>query len=556
MQLLGKAQDKAFWQEVREKECFSSILRKLKKEYGKLLDEGPLQCHKYREYKMFWTTGERKVYEKSYNVFRNRLDMATVLALVYPEEDAYLDDLMDTVYAICDEYSWCWPAHQGALEINDNCHIDLLASMTAAQLAEVYTVLEDRLEPLIKNRIKAEIDRRVIKPYLATDNYGWWERGDTNWTAVCVGDISRAIMLMRPELMDDALIKRTLESIESYLTGFDDSGVCFEGMGYWRYGVGHFVNYSDMIYKFTDGKINFFEREKVKNIASFYQKMFLSGDVGISFSDGGGAMRYPVFLLHYLKNKYPSDVLVYDKAYAHWDCMTLRSYIWYDDVIFNNPAPDTVGFDFFSADAQWMIKRTANYGFAAKGGSNGEPHNHNDVGSFIFAKEGEHVFTDMGGGLYSRQYFDESTRYTFIECSSKGHSVPIIDDVCQSYGKEFKAKDAKYENGVFSVDIAGAYECEGLNSIVREFKMTETDVAATDTFDYTGNGKIVDRIATRHEPKVVSEGLVTAGKGSISFDPQVCDLAINSQQDSRDNTIWFIDFTLKKGVRSITYLMK
>ena len=103
MNLLGKATDKNFWQSIKNEPCFESILRKLKKEYGKMLEEGDLKCHKYREFKTFFTTGERKVYEKQYNLFRNRAEAAAILSLIYPENTEYLDDLMDTLYDICDE---------------------------------------------------------------------------------------------------------------------------------------------------------------------------------------------------------------------------------------------------------------------------------------------------------------------------------------------------------------------------------------------------------------------------------------------------------------------
>ena len=48
---------------------------------------------------------------------------------------------------------------------------------------------------------------------------------------------------------------------------------------------------------------------------------------------------------------------------------------------------DKVCAEYYAPDAQWFIKRTPFYGFAVKGGCNNEHHNHNDVGSFIFAKK-------------------------------------------------------------------------------------------------------------------------------------------------------------------------
>ena len=53
------------------------------------------------------------------------LDSAVLLALIYPEEEKYIVRLMDQIYAICDEYTWCLPAHQGKLEKNNNCKIDI-----------------------------------------------------------------------------------------------------------------------------------------------------------------------------------------------------------------------------------------------------------------------------------------------------------------------------------------------------------------------------------------------------------------------------------------------
>lgn len=551
MNLLGKAQDKEFWAEVRKKECYESVLRRLKREYGKLVEEGPLKSHKYSEFKLFWTTGERKTYEKSHTKFRQRMEGAAILALIYPENQEYLDDLMDTIYAVCDEYTWCWPAHQGSLEINNNCHIDLVASMTASQLAEIYTLLYDRLEPLIKNRIVAEINRRVIEPFLATEYYDWWEKNDSNWSAVCIGGVARAMMLIRPEGMTPDFIARVRESLDSYLSGFDAKGMCLEGIGYWRYGFGHFVMCTEMLRRFTDGEIDYFKLDKVRFIASSYQKCFLSGEIGLSFSDGGGPMRYPVYLLHFLKNEYPDDVLVYDSIYSSWDCMAFRSYTWYDDDIASSTAPDDTSFEFYTDDAEWFIKRTATYGFAGKGGHNGEHHNHNDVGSFIFAKEGRHVFTDPGGGLYSRQYFGEE-RYTYLEASSKGHSVPIVDGTYQSAGKSFAASDASYENGVFSIDIAGAYECEGLYSIKRSFSFTDDRVTLTDTFDCEDGKKLVQRIVTRFAPEKISDGNIKVDCGGVLYNPDVCVAEISSENDSRGNPLYIIDFVLGNGVKSST----
>ena len=554
MNLLGKAQDKEFWKYVREADCFKDQLEKLKKAYDANMATGDLLTLKYREFKLFWTTGNRTVYEKQFGIRRERANLCTILSLVYPEEQRYLDDLMDALFAICDEYSWCLPAHHGKLEVNDNARIDLTGATTAAQLAEIYTVLEDRLEPLIKNRIKAEIDRRIVATFCPVERY-WWERGTMNWTSVCVGSVGQALMLMRPDIVDDKFIDRLNASMDSFLTGFDNMGICYEGAAYWEYGFGHFVTYAEMVRRYTDGRVDYFKQEKVKNVSTFFQKMFLAGDMGVSFSDGGKQLRYNVYLQHFLKSEYPDDVLVYKTEFGRWGCTGIRDYTWYCDEYHKNPATDGEAFELYAPEAQWMVKKTGSYGFAAKGGCNNEFHNHNDVGSFIFAKGCDHVFTDPGGGVYTRQYFAEDTRYTLVECSSRGHSVPIIGGKNEKFGREFAATDVKYENGVFSMDIAGAYALDELKSLKRVFTLKEDTVTVTDEFDYTGNGELIDRVVTTLEPKL-GDGTVTAGIGELVYDPSECEVALSSEKTSRGATVWFIDLKLKDGVNKITYRLR
>ena len=552
-QLMGRAQDKEFWAYVRDAQCYKPLIERLKKEYDANMATGDLLNLKYSEFKLFWTTGNRTIYEKQFGIRRARANLCTILSLIYPEEQRYLDELMDTVYAICDEYSWCLPAHHGKLEDNDNARIDLTASTTAAQLAEIYTVLEDRLEPLIKNRIKAEIDRRIVATFCPRDHY-WWERGTMNWTAVCVGSVGRALMLMRPDIVNEAFIERLNASMDSFLTGFDSKGICFEGAAYWSYGFGFFVTYAEMVRRYTDGRVDFFKREKVKNVATFFQKMFLSGNKGVSFSDGGKLLQYNVYLLHFLKSEYPDDILVYKPEFGYWNFASIRDYTWYCEEYAANPASDMASYELYADEAQWMVKKTNAYGFAAKGGNNNEFHNHNDVGSFIFAKDGDHVFTDPGGGVYTRQYFSADTRYLCVECSSRGHSVPIIGGEVQKFGKQYAASDAKYEDGVFSLEMAGAYAVEGINSVKRSFAMSEDSVTVTDSFD-CGDMSIIDRVVTRIEP-AVSEGCVRAGAGELTFDPELCSVTVGSELDSRSNTIWFIDLVPINGAKTVSYTMR
>ena len=554
--LLGKAMDKEFWEQVRVKDCFREYREHMHKVWDENCEGQTLTSLRYRDFKVYFVNGDRAPYSKDYYWRRRALMASAMLSLIYPDEEKYLDYLMDTVYAICDEYTWCLNAHQPDLETNNNCHIDLFAAETACSLAETYHILGDRLDPLIKNRIVAEIDRRITVPY-REKRFGW-EKATHNWNAVCTGSIGCTFMLMHPEMMDE-MKPRFDANLEYFLSGFKDDGMCMEGCHYWHYGFGHFVIYADMIRNFTNGETDYFKREKVKTVATFIQKAFISKDAIISFSDGSRSHKFHMGLVHYLKSEYPDTVVAYDKSFSYIasSCArfaaAVRGATWLCEDYYYNPTPDGAAAEYYAADSQMLIKRTRNYGFAAKAGNNSEPHNHNDIGSFIFAKNGRQVLLDHGSGPYSKQYFHKDTRYSFIECSSSGHSVPVVGGVYQSTGAQYAARDVAFENGVFKMDIAGAYACEGLASVKRSFSFTDEAVTLTDTFDYSGEGAIVDRIVTMIAP-VIDENAkkIVIEDTELLYDPEKYGVVVLNEKDTSGVQMYLIDFTLKKGVREFT----
>ena len=104
------------------------------------------------------------------------------------------------------------------------------------------------------------------------------------------------------------------------------------------------------------------------------------------------------------------------------------------------------------------------YAFAIKGGHNKEEHNHNDIGSFIFADDSGQILADLGCMEYTKANFDPKTRYTLLQNSSLGHSVPIIDGKGQSEGSEFFGTVIKKDEEGFVVELKDAYDVEIENS--------------------------------------------------------------------------------------------
>ena len=231
MKLLGRGQDPNFWTGLKDKKEFQRYVSELHEYWQNRGEAFEIKALPYSKWKLFWETGDRGEYEGVYFERRCFIEHVLPLSLIYPEKKEYLEKLCDVIFAVLDEYTWCLPAHQGQRDKNDNTRIDLFAAETGFYMAIIYTLIGDRLDPLIKDRIVTEIDRRIFNTLLSCENYGWWEVGKSNWTAVCTGAVGCTMMLMRPELFDDKMQARLMKAMQGFLDGFADDGVCTEGCG-------------------------------------------------------------------------------------------------------------------------------------------------------------------------------------------------------------------------------------------------------------------------------------------------------------------------------------
>lgn len=560
--LLGRAQDPAFWADVRDGEVYRSLREQLLARWEAEGKED-IPALNYSAYRRFVFDGDRDTYEKPYFKRRRALNVAAVLALIYPERQEYLVKLMDLIYAICDEYTWCLPAHQTELGVNNNRHIDLFAAETGFCLAEIYTLLGERLEPLIADRIRVEIDRRIVRSFLETRFF--WEKVGSNWAAVCTGSVSCTFMLMRPDLCS-SLEERFSAAMNYFLGGFGPDGVCEEGFAYWCYGFGFFTVWADMIRTFTEGRVDWFRLDKVKVVAPFLSRMYLTEGCTVSFSDTGRTGRFNLGVLHYLKNEYPDEVILPDPAYSEmmdacgrW-CTFLRTFTWMREEYLHATADAAADMTYFAPSVHWLIKRGARYSFAAKGGHNLEPHNHHDVGSFILAADGRQILTDPGGGVYSRQYFS-GPRYTFVSCGSHGHSVPYFgtdEDRAergffygyQKDGKQFAARDVVFEGNTLTMDIAPAYGEPAVRRVMRTFVLEDNGLTLRDEFDVEGGLPITERLVSL-APYTLGEGIAVTDGVTLVFDPMLCDVFVAVGDFRPGEDVYFLDLRLKEGVTSL-----
>lgn len=566
MEPLKRAKDKCFWQQVRTDQKYAALIERVKKIFAESRTQ-PVAPLPYSARKQFKVTGSRHEFEKPYFMRRQYLTSSALLTLIYPEEDCYLKELQDVIWATLEEFSWALPAHTAnPRDLPAETCIDLFAAESGFSLAEIYYLLSDRLDREITERIKAETERRIINSYL-TRSFGW-EKDKGNWAAVCAGCVAGTFMYLAPERFD-SVSERINDTMQCFLESFTDEGVCEEGLTYWQYGFGTFVWFADLLFQLTDGKKDYFASEKVEKVASFAQKNFICGNQVVSFSDSMRNVKIQGALVSFLANRYPQSVHTLPAALTNWIygntlsndgnwIRCIRDFVYFD-LSDEKGRIEKQNYDFIGSGQ--VIVNSEQYSLAVKANHNGEPHNHNDVGTFILSTGKGQIFCDLGAGQYSSGYFAEESRYDYLCTSSRGHSVPIINGAYQKAGKEYRGSIA-HEGNEITVEMAGAYGQSAVISATRKFRCFEDRIELCDRFlSKGGNAEYTERFVTLIQPNV-SDGCVTVGNVKLSFDKACTSVLVSSEQQALHNqggeteTVYLIDFALNTGMDCVKFVFE
>lgn len=495
---------------------------------------------------------------------------------------------------ICNEECWALPAHVNRKE-NPNWRItvDLFASETAQTLSELSDRLKERLPDRLRERIAQEVERRVFIPFFSSQiPYGGWEHSDNNWNAVCAGSIGSAcIHLLKKEPQRlQACLNRICQALPFYVKGFAEDGACMEGLGYYTYGMTYFADFAQELYVDTNGERDLFcgkwgdfeasgcMEDKRTRMAYFPAKCFFPDGRTVSFSDGNSRDTYRVGILSVLAMHFPdvqfpniksaaglhSDPC-YRFAAVKMDMLNTAEYLKQLENAEKDGGKDDrkdVGKDIRKAgdrkqekeeekeqenkafyvlpSAQWCIGHAADKtGFACKGGNNGESHNHNDIGHFLYEAEGVMFLTDLGAGEYTKDYFS-GKRYHILCNNSFSHSVPILDGKGQCAGAEYKCGEfSAAEDGSVSMELGGAYEPWDIaaseqkrKKILRrlQFDLDSGRLELTDSFSEAGE-RVTENLVTQILPRVEGNR-VFLEKDGVKAVIEVQDEQIASGQES------------------------
>ncbi len=515
------------------------------------LEESSKPNLSFELYRQFRKNGDRQGYEDVYFERRKRLTTFGLLAYLYPNERKYVSALEEEIWQVCNEFTWCLPAHinpsleeQSFEEYKKGSYlpytVDLFASETAFTLAEMTYLFADLMDPFLIDKVKIEVDRRVLTNFLKNGPFHW-ETATHNWSAVCAGSIGMACLYIEEDKdRQEEILTRVFHALKYYLQGFEADGACTEGYGYWQYGFGYFVYFSDLLAVTSNEQVNLLNQDKVKQIALFQQRIFLADDVVIHYSDAPSNRVKPMLGFTHRLQKYFSEVQVPRVSIAQEEIIdhcgrwapAFRELIWYDTTLKEQGWSATTNYfadsSIFISRRRWKDKP---FSFSAKGGHNDEPHNHNDVGHFILFGGNQLFLRDLGAGQYNRNYFSDK-RYEFICNSARGHSIPIINHAVQPPGKEYAATEVLMEESekaeTFSLNLDQAYNDPTLKQFKRTFywsKDGEPELIMKDTFQFTNKPiQIVEQFVMETMPYKIEEDFIAFfGEGAtlrIVFDKE------------------------------------
>lgn len=554
------------WSDLRQNKKYSAFWDGLQTRAAHLL-ENPIIQPPFSDFTLFGDTGDRNIYAKKRNELYSRLDLFALLSMA-EEKAEWKKGLEDAIWSICNEYTWVLPAHVG-LYVNQYPNgiwdqplppretVDLDASTTAFTLAEILHALGNRLHPWVVARAKAEIERRIFQVVFESPYSQNWELKTNNWPAVCASNIgAAAIYLIEDSEKLAGMLWRVIGVLRQYLSGFDEQGATPEGPAYWQYGFSHFVYFAELLRERTDGRITLLTEKKVEKISQFPQFCLLSGGKVINFSDSPDEVRFHTGVIQRLRSYFesisiPPEQYRLNEMQIQWLSATRQMFWSSDNSEFDQDAA-RVQERIFTGN-QWVISKVQQAdgtlaAFAAKGGYNEEPHNHNDLGHFILHVNGVNVLADIGIGIYSRQYFQPEYRYEMINAGSQGHSVPIIDGFKQGFGKQYRTEllkeEIKGDEVHFTLDLSQAYSIEYLQRLTREFIWLHPEHERTQLI-------ITDKVAFERSPSSFQEVFICGvlpqlqGNGRVVMN-EVTMTYDSDQWDAEVETV-SVDSYLKAG---------
>lgn len=498
------------------------------------------------DYLAFSRTGERAAFEEKYYA-RRRAVCALAMAECVEHRGRFLDELANGLWLICEETGWQLPAHNNYIRDTPPLPLpdperpvpDLFACETAATLSLVRALLApelDTVNPALCRRIRAETDRRVVRPYL-TAHFWWMGDGDEpmcNWTAWCTQNVLLTVFTSGyPQQIRRAVIRQAAYSLDCFLKDYGPDGCCEEGAVYYRRAGLCLWGALEALDRVSGGAFSpLFQTEKIRNIASYIVHVHAGGGWYLNYADCAPRAG-PCGAQEYLFGRRTGDAALQALARAGAAENSPRDVLW-DISLFAQlldalcagalraPLPDVPppAGAFYPSTGLW-IARDGAWCVSLRAGHNGCSHGHCDAGSLIVYRRGRPLLIDIGVERYTAKTFS-ANRYSIWTMRSDWHNLPTVSGAVQDSGRNSAPSQVEHwDDGAragISMELAtayppraGAFSYRRRAELVRDRSLTVEDY-------YEGDGEAVLTLLFR-EPPAWRDGALHAAGGGIRLSP-------------------------------------
>ncbi|NQX64343.1 heparinase II/III domain-containing protein [Paenibacillus qinlingensis] len=442
----------------------------------------------------YFEEGSRKPYD-SVEIERRSALCTLLIAECIDGKGRFLREITNLIWLLCEETTWCAPAHHylslrpgEILSDVEEPLFDLSAGETAALLAWTSHLLKsplDEISPFIRERIRVELERRIITPYTDRNDF-WWmgfgEREVNNWNPWCNANMLTVLLLqeLEPE-WKLKLFDKVLRSLDRYIEVQFEDGGCDEGSTYWARAAGMLLVNLELLYRASDGALQVYDQPLIRKLGQFVSNMHIDDHYYVNFADGSAIASQDYSMIHLYGSRIQDDQLralgqIGFRSYQVSDrkgkgisffqeMISLHSFASiHAEAALEPPLVQDVWLPNLQVMAAREMEGSSQGLFVAiKGGHNGESHNHNDIGHFVVYVNGKPFLIDIGVETYTQKTFSPQ-RYEIWTMQSGYHSVPVIHGYEQKEGRSFRAEDVTYahiEAAVrFEVELASAYPDE------------------------------------------------------------------------------------------------
>jgi hypothetical protein len=436
--------------------------------------------------------------------------------------------------------------------------VDLFNAETASLVAYIRYVFSDeidRFSPLLTARIDTEISRRILQPAVKTKY--WWKTAGMNWNPwICSNWLACVLFCERDSTRRAEAVRQISQACDAFMDAYPADGGCDEGPHYWDRAAASLFETLYLLRQSGNGDWATWSLErkaKLHAMGAYIYNMYIGNGYAVNFSDAHGNKSLLNVNIAYPFGIVTGDVVM--RQYAAWtgqsqDILHHAARLYCNSGNWPSLPRELLFLQFIQSflrespvepvtKSVWLPDlqvMTAREPFVAmKGGTNGENHNHNDVGSFIVYPDSKPLLIDPGVGTYDAKTFSNK-RYELWTMQSDYHNLPRINGQSQRDGKQYCAQLVSYRPGQLTLDIAKAYPKE---AAVKWWKRTVktgkgrvevTEDYSLESFKHPSQLMLMTVV----EPKTDQAGLILLGSHRLVYDASQLSAAVEDVSDKMD----------------------